>query len=389
MGHSPRSAPREGPRVAIVAPWGRGGASRSAIELARGLALEGWGLELVGAREQDERLPSGPRVRRWPLPSSIVPPIGHPLLETELLGVVGKVLAGSGVELLHAHYALPYGAVAVNAAKGALYGLQKTPIVLSLHGTDVTRLAHSQELVPSFNNALEGADVISVPSRALAAELARHSERKAQLLPGGVDLARFRPQGGRSGPLRLICASGFQPWKRAPRLVRAFASARERLGSAAEGSKLLFLGEGPTQARTRALAHELGLGGAVEFAGAVDAPEHWFAQADLVVSAAAEEAFGLALLEGLACGLPLVATDVGGVRELAGNGAWARLVPADSLDAMAASLADCMARPRSIRELGGAARARAQRFGADAALARSLALYSLLGVGAAPEVLRS
>ena len=260
MGHSPRSAPREGPRIAIVAPWGRGGASRSAIELARGLALEGWGLELVGAHEQDERLPSGPRVRRWPLPSSIVPPVGQALLESELLGVVGKMLATTGVDLLHAHYALPFGAAAVQGARCRSTGAQRVATVLSLHGTDVTRLARRRELAPSFSRAIEGADVLSVPSRALAAELAQHSERSAQLLPGGVDLVRFRPQGERCGPLRLVCASGFQPWKRAPRLLRAFASARERLGSAAAGSTLLFLGEGPTLASTRALARELGLG---------------------------------------------------------------------------------------------------------------------------------
>ena len=359
------------PRIAVVAPWLRGGASRSALLHAQTLAATGAQLELVGVRADDARLPSGPNVRAWELdepvrPGEAAPHLG-PLLE--------RVLAAGPLDLLHAHYAFPFGEVAAGGVEGGTNANQVGAFVLSLHGTDVTRALQAKELANRLRGMCRRAACTTTPSRHLAQELRRGTGCTSRVWGGAVDLERFRPGPTRRGPLRVVSASGFAPWKRAPRLVRAFALALERCGSRGEGAELVLLGEGVERARAASLARELGLGSRVRLPGAVDAPERVLRSCDLMASAAAEESFGLALLEGLACGLPLVATRVGGVAEWVGRGPHARLVPADDMDALATALADCLARPREMRSLRTAARTRAEAHGLERWRARMDALY--------------
>jgi glycosyltransferase involved in cell wall biosynthesis len=171
-----------------------------------------------------------------------------------------------------------------------------------------------------------------------------------------------------------ICVANFRPEKDHELLLRAFARVRERLPEA----RLTLVGGGPGEGEVRRLTGELGLGSAVELTGHVDSVWPYLARSHLLVLPSHHETLGIAALEAMAAGLPVVATAVGGVPELVRPGVTGELVAPGDVAAMAAAVGGLLASPERAGSMGAAGRVAAAGHTCEATVGRYLDLYAEL-----------
>jgi N-acetyl-alpha-D-glucosaminyl L-malate synthase BshA len=274
-----------------------------------------------------------------------------------------RVHRNTALDLLHAHYALPHAVSAILArSAAALDGTRSAPkVVTTLHGTDITIVGSDPSYAPLTQFVIAASDAATAVSESLAADTKRHfcSEAGAaceiEVIPNFVDTERFRPlPDGRpgGGPPLAVHVSNFRPVKRVPWLVEAFGRA-----TAGTAARLMLVGDGPDQAAARRRAQELGLGARVSFLGERDALPELLAPADLFLLASEEESFGLSALEAMSCGVPVVATRVGGIPEVVLDGVTGLLAAKDDQGAYAARIAELLFDRSRAARLGTSARA--------------------------------
>jgi glycosyltransferase involved in cell wall biosynthesis len=268
------------------------------------------------------------------------------------------------------------------------HGLRRTPFVVTAHASgavgDVASLARQGPLGRARLRALRrhaGAFVaVSGPIRDELARAGIPADR-IRSIANGVDTRRFSPvedperrrlrRALALPPVPVVLYSGrLAPEKGVDLLLGAWAEAR-RLG--VEGT-LCLVGEGPERHALERRARDLGVLGAVRFAGTAADVLPWLRAADAFVLPSRQEGTSVALLEAMACAVPIVATDVGGTRAAAGEAAL--LVPPDDAAALAAAVRGLLEAPRRARALGRAGRARAtERYGIAEVARRHLDLY--------------
>ena len=264
--------------------------------------------------------------------------------------------------MIHAHYALPHAVSALLARAAAeADGTRPAPkVVTTLHGTDITLVGNDPSYAPLTHYAIRASDAVTTVSKDLARRtLENFSEGIApchiEVIPNFVDTELFHPRAGNGERMgdspTVVHVSNFRPVKRVPWLVHAFARASE--GSSAQ---LVLVGDGPDQSACHQLARELGIAERVTFLGTRDALPELLAPADVFALSSTEESFGLSALEAMACGTPVVATDVGGVSEVVEDGVSGLLAGVDDADAYVQKLAELLTDRDRARAMGKAAR---------------------------------
>ena len=204
-----------------------------------------------------------------------------------------------------------------------------------------------------------------------------------EIVPGGVDPEVFRPGDKASARARtglgsddqiILSVGRLDPFKGLEILVRAFA--------AIEGprARLLVVGGGPADqeaGRLQAVVESLGIGNRVQWQAAVPQSRlaDYFRAADIYVMPSHHESFGLAALEAMACGTPVVATEVGGLKELVQDGRTGRLVPSNRPEELTRALAELLGDAALRTRLGLAARERARQFSWEQSARQQLDVY--------------
>lgn len=360
-----------------------GGIQTLTLALARGLAQLGTEVHVVtrpAAGHPAEEDLDGVTVHRAGLEH------GGPAATIAYVALAARTLAGLAgrVSILHAHQLLSPASAALLAG-----GLQGTPFVVTAHASgdvgDVASLARQGALGRARLLALrERAAAFVAVSDPIRAELAAAGIPDARIrrIPNGVDTRRFAPAAEPERrrlrralglpPARIALYAGrLAPEKGVDVLLDAWAlraRGRRRPGT------LVLLGDGPERGPLERRARDLGVGGAVRFAGATEDVAPWLRAADAFVLPSRLEGLSVALLEAMACGLPVVATDVGGTGDAAGTGAL--LAPADDPAALARALSLVLEDRARARALGAAARRRAvRRYGILNVARRHLELY--------------
>jgi len=303
------------------------------------------------------------------------------------LAAISRVLdveRTSGLDVLHAHYALPHAVSAIVASEATADEGRRLPVVTTLHGTDITIIGSDPAYLPTTRFALARSAAVTCVSRSLA-------ERTEQLLldgaplpsgdlrviPNFVDTLAFHPAASDApgGPPLAIHVSNLRPVKRVPQLLRAFALATAP-GSGAESARLHVIGDGPDLPAVRALVDELGLSARVTLLPPQAQVAPHLAAADLYVQASREEAFGLSALEAMSCGLPVLSTRVGGVPEVVGHGSTGLLVDLGDETGFASSLRSLLVDHDTRRRMGTEARRQVEhKFAREAIVDRYEALY--------------
>jgi len=219
------------------------------------------------------------------------------------------------IDLIHAHYIMPPGLIAVIVGK-----LLKTPVVLTIHGSDIFRLSRKSILKPLIRYILRNSSQIFAVSEAVKSEviqLERDLEDKIEVTWNAVDLKKFNPQNDSSFREELNLEPGkplilFVGNLVAQKGVKYLIEAKKFFKN---DSYLVIVGSGPLQRELKAMVEYEGLK-YVKFVNARDDIEKIMPQADVLVLPSTSESFGIVLLEALASGVPIVATNVGGIPEI-------------------------------------------------------------------------
>lgn len=353
-----------------------GGSGIVATALGRALARRGHTVHFIGHEPPRRLHPEPPHLIFHPVPTAGPP---HPEAGDglALAAALTAVATRERLDLLHAHYAVPH-ALAAWLARTALGGTPR--LVSTLHGTDITALADQPGWRPLLRQCIGGSDAVTAPSRFLAEEAQRQLglEQPVEVVANFVDTEVFRPaqpherQGlfdlmGSEEPV-FVHVSNFRPVKRVAAVVEVF-----RHLVAQRPARLLLIGDGPDRAAVEA---QLGdLAGRVHVLGRQTHFEPLLRACTGFLLPSASESFGLAALEALASGVPVVASAVGGLPEVVRDGETGWLLPPDDLAGMAAR-ALMLLEPARQRAMAAAARSDAvERFSETPLVDRYEALF--------------
>ncbi len=350
-------------RIGILCYPTSGGSGVVAAELGTALAARGHRVHLFSYRTPFRLRP--PRAR-FTFHEISIP--SYPLFEYPSYGMAAACkVAEVPLDLLHVHYAYPH-AVSAYLAKEMSGGGLRT--VTTLHGTEALLVAQDASFARATRFGLERSDAVTAVSRFLREKTREWLDPALpiEVVPDFVDTRRFVPRGAR-GPT-IVHVSNFRAVKRTADAVRVLHLVRRRVEAT-----LVLIGSGPEEGEVRELAGRLGVLPHVRFVGEVADVARHLARASALLSTSEFEGFGMSVLEAMACGVPVVSTDSGGVREVVSE-ACARLAPVGDVEALAAAAADLLADPARARAMGRAGRRRAREsFDLEVVVPRYEALY--------------
>jgi L-malate glycosyltransferase len=365
-------------RVGLLCHSGIGGSVRIACTLASELARRGHSVHVMAHR---------PPVADWLKDSGVSL---HTLLPSangrlpvglnvdwsndelaEFSSLVTGVARTERLQILHAHYAVPFAHVAASLARRV--GDSGPMTVATLHGTDVSihgREPAQRQLLSESLRALSAVTTVSHDHARLARHLFALPEAPL-VIPNFIDITRFRPTRSRhNGRPRIVHVSNFRGVKDPRSLAHVFLAVRERIDT-----ELWLIGDGPSLPALREVLSEAGAEDAVRYFGATTDVATILRGADLLLMTSVVESFCVAAAEAMACGIPVVATRVGGLAEVVTDGVTGHLFPAGAHAEAANAVADLLARPWLRRRAGSAARRQAARFACERVVPRYESLY--------------
>ena len=288
------------------------------------------------------------------------------------------------LDVLHVHYAIPHATTAW-LAREMLGKEHRLKVITTLHGTDITLVGQEASFHPITKFSIERSDAVTAVSEFLKEETVRTFgcvQCRISVIPNFVNLAEYHPidQKQRDGLApaghKLIThVSNFREVKRVKDVVRVFARIRRALPAT-----LLMVGDGPERDDAEREARELAVDQDVRFLGRIDAVAPLLQQSDLFVLPTQSESFGLAALEAMACGVPVVGSRAGGLPEVVEDGVSGILEPPGSVEAMGRRAVELLRDDARHTGMAGKATERARGFGADRIVPLYEALYqSVLG----------
>lgn len=289
------------------------------------------------------------------------------------------------LDLLHVHYAIPHSISAYLAKQMLAKRGIHIPMVTTLHGTDITLVGADQSYLPITRFGIEESDGVTAISTYLKDRTLREFRvhKEIEVIPNFVNCDFYKPlspearEAGRKrfappGEPILVHLSNFRPVKRAPDAVLIFAEVARKIPA-----HLLLIGDGPDRSVAEWLAKRHNLQDRVHFLGKQNNVAELLPLADLMLMPSELESFGLASLEAMACRVPAVATNVGGIPELIDDGVNGRLCGVGDVDAMAAAALELLESPAKLDAMATAARATAQsKFCANKIIAQYEKFYT-------------
>ena len=323
-----------------------GGSGIVATELGKALADRGHEVHVVSA-DQPFRLGAfHPGLVFHQVNTPSYPLFREPQYVLSLANRVVQVAREQGLDIIHAHYAVPHAVAAVLARQVlAAAGASRPPrVVTTLHGTDITVVGADPSYSEIVAFSIDQSDGVTAVSESLRAatcrELAVH--RPIDVIPNFLDCKSYRQipvpdlrqrYAGSDAATRIVMhLSNFRPVKRIDTVVEVFARIAARTPSV-----LLLAGDGPEMPTARRVARQLGIADRVHLLGAQEDVLPLLSIADLFLLPSAQESFGLAALEAMACEVPVVASNAGGLPEVIQHGVTGFLHPVGDIGAMAAS----------------------------------------------------
>ena len=308
-------------KIGIVCYPTFGGSGVVATELGKGLAKKGHQVHFI-TYTQPARLDFfNENIFYHEVNIASYPLFQYPPYESALAGKMVDVVKYEKLDLLHVHYAIPH-ATSAYLAKQILKGHGiNIPVITTLHGTDITIVGKDASLAPVVTFSINESDGVTTVSEDLRKDTyeAFEIKKEIEVIPNFVDLERFKKQ-PKEHFKRIICpndekllvhTSNFRKVKRIEDIIKVFAKLKKQIPS-----KLLLVGDGPERGPMEQLSRDMNLGEDVRFVGKLDAIEEVLSVADLFLMPSEKESFGLAALEAMACEVPVISSNTGGLPEL-------------------------------------------------------------------------
>lgn len=349
-----------------------GGSGIVATELGQQLAVKGHQVHFVSYaipfrldRYQTNLLYHGVETTAYPLFKS-------PPYTLTLAAKIAEVTRNFDLDVVHMHYAIPHATSAYLAKQMLIAGGERAPkIITTLHGTDITLVGSDPSFYDITRFSIMASDGITAVSRYLADETEAVFKvgKEIRVIHNFVDQTRFKPSQGdcvRSEFAEpheyLIChVSNFRPVKRTLDVIDIFAKISAELPA-----KLVLIGEGPDTILARRQITKRGLNGSVVFLGNQSRVEAVLPCCDLFLIPSEEESFGLAALEALACGVPVIGTTGTGLAEVVDDYRNGFLLPVGDTTSMARAGISLLKNPDRLKEFRTAAiESATNRFGAS------------------------
>jgi L-malate glycosyltransferase len=292
------------------------------------------------------------------------PLFDHPPYALALATKMLEVFESEALDLLHVHYAIPHSVSAILARSMA--APRRLPFITTLHGTDITLVGSNRSYLPITKFSIEQSDGVTAISTYLLKQTLKEFDikRAIEVIPNFVNCDLYtrqpnlaqRAKWAPAGEPILMHLSNFRPVKRVPDCVEIFAQVRAKMPA-----KLLLIGDGPERGAAEYLVRKKKLQKDVLFLGKQDQVYRLLSDADLFLLPSQLESFGLAALEAMACEVPVIATNVGGVPEVVEHNVDGYLVEPGDVAAASRYAIDLLSRADRGREMGELARINAKK----------------------------
>jgi N-acetyl-alpha-D-glucosaminyl L-malate synthase BshA len=322
--------------------------------------------------------------------------VHYPLFEHNnyslaLAAVMHEVALRERLDILHVHYAIPH-ATSAWIAKEMLGDRHPVKIVTTLHGTDITLIGQERNFWEITRFSIQKSDGITAVSDYLKRETVdafRVPADTIEVIPNFVDPDLYgrdrypcwKTAFLRDGEKLVLHVSNFRPVKRVRDVVRTFARLQKQVPS-----RLVFVGDGPDRPEAIDEARAQGITDRVVFLGKQDSVAEIMACADLLILPSENESFGLVALEAMASGVPVIASNAGGLPEVVDSGETGFLAPVGDVEAMAEGAIHILRDPDTWRRFSAAARASAtERYGVARIIPQYERYYERILAGAPRE----
>ncbi|MBM3177594.1 MAG: N-acetyl-alpha-D-glucosaminyl L-malate synthase BshA [Bacteroidetes bacterium] len=308
-------------RIGIVCYPTFGGSGVVATELGKALAQEGHQVHFI-TYSQPSRLDFlNENLFYHEVDFRSYPLFEYAPYELALASKMVSVVRNEKLDLLHVHYAIPHASAAYMARQILQTHGIRIPVVTTLHGTDITLVGRDPSYEPVVTFSINQSDGVTAVSDDLRKETLKNFPvtRDIEVIPNFIDLEKFKKQ-KKDHFRQAICpkdealivhTSNFREVKRVPDVIRVFYNIRQVIPA-----KLLLVGDGPERITAENLCRELHLTEDVRFLGKLEAVQEVLSVADLFLMPSEKESFGLAALEAMACEVPVISSDSGGLPEL-------------------------------------------------------------------------
>ncbi len=327
-------------KIGIVCYPTFGGSGVVATELGKALSKQGHGIHFITYRQPTRLDFLSPNLFYHEVDIKSYPLFEHAPYELALASKMVNVVKYEKLDLLHVHYAIPHASAAFMAKQILKDQGIHIPVVTTLHGTDITLVGKDPSYEPVVTFSINHSDGVTAVSEDLKKDTLQHFQvrKHIEVIPNFIDLERFKRQRKDhfkkaicpNGEKLMVHTSNFRKVKRVGDVIRVFHEVRKLMPV-----KLLLVGDGPERDKMERLCRELGTCEDVRFLGKLDAVEEVLSLADLFVMPSEKESFGLAALEAMACEVPLLSSDAGGIPELNVNGVTGYVCKVGDVDDMA------------------------------------------------------
>ncbi len=339
-----------------------GGSGVIATELGKELALRGHKVHFISYALPFRLTQFVENVVFHEVEMSSYPLFEFPLYSLALASKMVEVAQYEQLDLLHVHYAIPHASSAY-LAKQMLKDKLDLKVVTTLHGTDITLVGLEPSFLPLVKFSIEESDGVTAVSRFLKEKTITNYEiqKQIEVIPNFVDTEIFKPSdccGFRkhiapNNEKVLIHTSNFRQVKRVPDTLKIFAKVIEEVPA-----KLVLVGDGPDRSECERLCRQLGICDNVKFLGKQDGLVEILNAADIFLIPSQSESFGLAALEAMACGLPVISSSVGGLPELVRHNETGYIAEIGDIDRMAKYTVDLLTNERKYSLFSNNARER-------------------------------
>lgn len=345
-----------------------GGSGVVATELAKGLAQRDHNVHILSYARPARLDTFRTNISFHEVNLNTYPLFEYPPYDLALANQIAHLIEFENLDIIHVHYAIPHATSAYLAKQILGDKAAHIPLITTLHGTDITIVGSD----PSYKNVVDfsinQSDGVTAVSEYLKEETYNRFDIKKEIkvIPNFIDLDRFK-KSNKNHFKKAICPDGekvvvhvsnFREVKRVPEVVSVF----HRVLQNDIHAKLLLVGDGPDRQRAEQRCSELGICGHVRFLGKQDQVEEILSISDLFLIPSGSETFGLAALEAMSCGVPVISSNIGGLPEVNIHGETGYLCDLGDIDCMAEHSVKILTDEKLHEEMSVNARNRAEKF---------------------------